>query len=137
MTDVRADAVVRTFWERMQARDWPGVAATLAVEVEVEWPATGERFRGREAVVGVNRAYPEGWAIHVVRLVPDPGGTTVVSEVEVPHEGVGVFAVASFWTVRDGLITRGREYWVRCAGEEAPPWRAAYAEQYDGRPQPG
>jgi ketosteroid isomerase-like protein len=127
--------VVRAYWERMQERDWAGVLAVLDPAVVVEWPASGERFAGAEAVVGVNRDYPEGWSIEVVRVVPGPDGV-VVSEVEVPQEGVGVFAAASFFQVRSGRIVYGREYWVGCAAEEPPPWRKAYAKRYDGRLSP-
>jgi len=129
-----ADEVVRTYWARMQARDWDGVRALLEPGAVVEWPATGERFDGADAVVAVNREYPEGWSIHVVRVVAGPDGTTVVSEVEVPQEGVGTFAVASFWHVRGGRIASGREYWVQCGGEEPPTWRRTYATRYTGRP---
>jgi ketosteroid isomerase-like protein len=123
--------VVREFWERLQARDWEGALARLAPGVMVDWPATGERFESAEAVVGVNRAYPEGWQIRVVRVVED--GDTVATEVEVPQEGLGVFAVASFWTVHDGLIRSGREFWVMASGDDPPEWRSAYARRYDGR----
>lgn len=128
-----ADEVVRSFWARVQARDWAGVHAVLAPDVVLEWPASGERFHGADAVVTINREYPEGWSIDVIRVVADPDGETVVSEVEVPQDGVGSFAAASFWQVRDGVITAGREYWVACAGEEPPPWRAPYATRYTGR----
>ena len=50
----------------------------------------------------------------------------VISEVEVPHVGVGVFRVASFWQVEGGKITSGREYWVTVAAEEPPNWRTAF-----------
>ena len=129
------DEVVTLYWQRMQARDWAGVHALLAPDVVVEWPASGERFEGPDAVVGVNRAYPDGWTIRVQRVVAGPDGDTAVSEVEVPQDDVGTFAVASFWQVRDGLISRGREYWVTCGGEEPPPWRARYATRWSGRPR--
>jgi ketosteroid isomerase-like protein len=125
-------ALVRRYWERMAERDWDGVGACLAPDVVMEWLASGERFVGRRAVVEVNRAYPEGWSIRVVAVVAD--GARVVSEVEVPHEDAGVFAVASVWTVRDGLLASAREYWVTCGADEPPAWRAAYASRYDGRP---
>lgn len=124
--------VVRAYWTRMQARDWAAVEAVLDPEVVVEWPATGERFAGPGAVVAVNRDYPEGWSIRVVRVVAGALGA-VASEVEVEQEGAGTFAAASFWRVRDGRVVHGREYWVGCAAEEAPAWRAGYAERYDGR----
>jgi ketosteroid isomerase-like protein len=128
-----AGQVVRRFWEQMQARDWPAAQALLVPDVLVEWPATGERFVGADAVIAVNRDYPEGWTIEVVSVVPGMDGVTAASEVEVVQEGVGVFAAASFWHLRVGLIERGREYWVQCGGDEPPPWRAGYASRYSGR----
>lgn len=115
--------MVRAVWARMQDRDWAGVGALLAEDVRVEWPVTGEVFRGRDAVVGVNAEYPEGWSIRVLRIVD--GGGTVVSEVAVPQDGVEHRAV-SFWTVRDGLVTEAREYWSVAGGEAPPAWRARF-----------
>ena len=134
--DVEPTEVVLAYWERMQARDWPGAMTLLDPGVVVEWPATGERFVGADAAVAVNRDYPEGWSIRVVQVLAATGDA-VVSEVEVSQEGVGVFAAASFWQVRSGRIVHGREYWVGCAAEEPPGWRAGYAERYDGRVTPG
>jgi ketosteroid isomerase-like protein len=117
--------VVTSLWEAIAARDWERMAELLHPDVVVEWPATGERFVGRANIVAANAEYPEGWSINVLRVVGD--GDCVVSEVEVPHEGLGVFRAASFWTVRDGLITSGREYWTGVGADEAPAWRAGYA----------
>jgi ketosteroid isomerase-like protein len=130
---MRNGEVVREFLTRMQARDWEGAHGLLAPDVVVEWPATGERFAGADAVVAVNRDYPEGWSIDVVGVVEATDGRTVLSEIEVPQEDVGVFAAASVWDVTGGVIVRGREYWVQCGGEEPPAWRANYAGRYTGR----
>jgi ketosteroid isomerase-like protein len=116
-------------WARMQARDWAGVGALLDPDVRVEWPVTGEVFRGRDAVVGVNAEYPEGWEIRVLRVL-DGGDGTAVSEVAVPQDGVEHRAV-SFWTLRDGLVTGAVEYWSVAGGETPPAWRERFrsAEQ--------
>ena len=53
-------------------------------------------------------------------------GDTVVAEVEVPQEGAGTFRVASFCTVRNGLVSHAVEYWVTVSGDEPPDWRAPY-----------
>ncbi len=119
--------VVQRFWAAIAARDWASMADLLHPDVVVEWPASGERIVGRDNVVAVNREYPEGWAIDVLRVIGDDD--VVVSEVEVPHQGLGVFRAASFWTVRDGLIVSGREYWIGVGAEEPPAWRSAYAEK--------
>jgi hypothetical protein len=42
---------------------------------------------------------------------------------------MGVFRVASFWTVRDGAIVAGREYWTGVGADPSPEWRAAYVER--------
>ncbi|MFD8428378.1 MULTISPECIES: nuclear transport factor 2 family protein [Streptomyces] len=117
-------AVVREFWARMQARDWAGLGALLADDLVVEWPVSAELIEGRANFVSVNAEYPEGWSIEVIRVVAD--GESVVSEVEVPHETVGVHRVVSLWTVRDGRITAGREYWTAPGSDPSPQWRAAF-----------
>ncbi|MEU6877842.1 nuclear transport factor 2 family protein [Streptomyces sp. NPDC046712] len=119
--------IVRGFWDRMQARDWAGLAALLADDLVVEWPVSGERIVGRENYVRVNAEYPEGWSIRVLRVVAQ--GEDVVSEVEVPHDTMGVHRVASFWTVRNGTITGGREYWTEVGSDPSPEWRAAYVQR--------
>ncbi|MGW9168326.1 nuclear transport factor 2 family protein [Agromyces sp. NPDC055658] len=118
--------VIRALWTRMQARDWAGVRALLADELVVEWFASLERIVGPENFVAVNAEYPEGWSIRIISIVAD--GDRVVSEVEVPHEGVGVFRAASFWRVREGLIVEGREYWTTRGGDAAPEWRRHLVE---------
>lgn len=121
---------MQAFWDRIQARDWEGMRETLHDDVVVDWPASGERFVGADNVVAVNREYPEGWSIHVLNIVSS--GDSVVSEVEVPHEGVGTFRVASFWHVRDGRIQRGTEYWIEVDQDEAPAWRQPFTDTGSG-----
>lgn len=118
--------VVASLWDAIAARDWARMADLLDPDVVVEWPATAERLIGRENVVAVNAEYPEGWSIRVLRVISD--GDVVVSEVEVPHEGLGVFRAASFWTVRDGRIMSGREYWIGLGADEPPQWRRPYTQ---------
>ncbi|MEU3111059.1 nuclear transport factor 2 family protein [Streptomyces albidoflavus] len=117
-------AVITALWARMQARDWSGVAALLAPDAVVDWPVSGERLPDREAYVAVNAAYPEGWTVQEPRVIAQ--GSTVVSEVRVDHEEVGTHVAVSFWTVENGLITSGREYWTMPGSDPSPPWRAPH-----------
>ncbi|MFU8851932.1 nuclear transport factor 2 family protein [Micromonospora sp. SL1-18] len=119
--------IVQELWDRMQARDWAGLGELLADDLVVEWPVSAERIVGRENYVRINAEYPEGWAIKVLRIVAD--GEVVVSEVEVPHDTMGVHRVASFWKVRDGKIVDGREYWTCLGSDPSPEWRAAYVQR--------
>ncbi|MFH9554601.1 nuclear transport factor 2 family protein [Streptomyces sp. NPDC051445] len=119
--------IVHALWERMQARDWSGLRDLLAEDLVVEWPVSGERIVGRAHYVRINAEYPEGWSIRVLRVVAE--GDQVVSEVEVPHETMGVHRVASFWTVRDGRVAAGREYWSELGSDPSPEWRAALVQR--------
>jgi ketosteroid isomerase-like protein len=123
--------VVRAFWGRIAAHDWPGARALLADDVVLDYPHTAERFVGADTVIRLNADYPDGWSIEVVDVVAD--GDRVVAEVEVPMVGVGIFAVASFATVAGGRIVRAREYWIKEAGAEPESARDHLAQRYDGR----
>lgn len=116
---------VRLLWERMEARDWDGVADQLHPDVVVDWPNTAERMRGRANFLAVQQAFGEGWHVQVLRIVD--GGDTVVSEIRVEREDERFFA-ASFFEVVDGKIVRAVEYWSDGEPQPAPEWRASWTE---------
>jgi limonene-1,2-epoxide hydrolase len=126
--------VVTEFWARIQARDWDGVAELLAEDVVLDWPNAHLQIRGRDNVVGFNRSYPEGWSIEVLNVVAD--GSTVASEVRVPHSTIGLFYALSVYEVEAGRIARGREYWVEDDPEVPPPERAHWFEPIGGSSAP-
>jgi ketosteroid isomerase-like protein len=109
----------------LRAATFSGIDASVADDLVVEWPVSGERIVGRGNYLSINAEYPEGWAIRVLRTVVD--GEVVVSEV--PHDTMGVHHVASFWTVRDGRIVIGREYWTSLGADPSPEWRAASVQR--------
>jgi ketosteroid isomerase-like protein len=122
---VEPSEVVAQLWRRIQARDWDSVGELLAEDFVLEWPHDLVRIRGRTNFVDFQRSYPEGWSIEVLRVVAE--GSTVVSEVRVPHPTVGPYYALSFFEVEDGRLTRGREYWVE-ERFELPGDRARWLE---------
>jgi limonene-1,2-epoxide hydrolase len=123
---VEPSEVVAELWARIQARNWDGVRELLAEDFMLDWPQDLVRIRGRENFVEFNRNYPEGWSIEVLRIVAE--GSTVVSEVRVPHPTVGPWFALSFFEVDGNRIGSGREYWVGEAYEEPAPERARWFE---------
>jgi hypothetical protein len=109
----------------MEARDWDAVAEQLHPDVVVDWPNTAERYRGRENYLGMQQEYPEGWHIHVLRIVDDDD--TVVSEVRVDQDGKRFFA-ASIFELEDERIVRAVEYWSEGEPQPPPAWRARWTE---------
>jgi ketosteroid isomerase-like protein len=123
---MNAATVVRELWTRAQARDWDGFGELVAEDAVIEWPVSSERIVGRANYVALNREYPEGWEIRILRVIGS--GDQAASEVEVPHKTLGLFRAASFWTVTDGQIVRATEYWTNPGSEEGSDDRAAYVE---------
>ena len=126
MSDADNIRAVQGLWELFQARRWDDAGELLHDDFVAKWPHSGERIRGRENFIAVNRNYPEGWAIQVLRIVAS--GEDVVSEVSVLHGG-STFYAASFFEMRDGKILRATEYWVEGDSEDPPQWRASWVER--------
>ncbi|MDX3540299.1 nuclear transport factor 2 family protein [Streptomyces sp. MB09-01] len=119
--------VVAQLWERIEARDWDGVAGLIAEDAVIEWPVSGERIVGRANFIAVNSddGYADERSVELLRILPD--GDLVVTEVEIPQDHV-VYRAVSLWTVRDGEIVEAREYWTSPGQDPAPRWRAGYVE---------
>ncbi len=121
-----SSAVIRELWACAQARDWVGFGDLIAEDAVFEYPVSAERIVGRANYVAINREYPEGWEIRVLRVVGS--GEEAASEVEVPHDTLGTFRVLSFWTVKNGKIVQGTDYWTVPGSDPRNPDRAAYVE---------
>jgi ketosteroid isomerase-like protein len=120
-----APEAVGRYWAAIAARDWSGLHGVLHPDVVLDCPVSDERITGPANVVAVNAEYSDGWSIRVLRLVSN--GDLVASEVEVPMAGVGVFRVLAWWTVGDGLLRHGTEYWTCLGADPVPQWRQAYS----------
>ena len=118
---VTPPAVVTQLYERFQARDWDGATRLLHADAQLHMPATDERLVGREQVIRLQREYPEPWGeLRVLRAASAPD--TAVAEIEIKAPD-GRYRCAAFWTVRDGLLYDGVEYWVTVGGMPADPAR--------------
>ncbi|MFD5887027.1 nuclear transport factor 2 family protein [Streptomyces sp. NPDC060334] len=120
-------SVVARLWERIEARDWDGIAELIAEDAVIEWPVSGERIVGRANFIAVlsDDADTDEASVEVLRILAD--GDLVVSEVEIPQDHV-VYRAVSLWTVRDGEVVGAREYWTSPGQDPAPRWRAGYVE---------
>ncbi|MEZ4365470.1 MAG: nuclear transport factor 2 family protein [Kofleriaceae bacterium] len=126
MNDVPSpEAVVREFWRRMATNDFFAVTQLLADDLVVEWPQSGERFRGATTFARVNAAYPTNgrWRFSLNQLVAS--GDQVVTQVSLT-DGHQPAEPISFFTVRDGRIVHLREYWPEPFAPAA--WRHALAD---------
>jgi ketosteroid isomerase-like protein len=116
--------VVERYWLEMGRNDWHAAAELLREDFVLEWPQSGECFRGRQSFIAVNANYPASgpWRFTVNRIVAE--ATTVVSDVSVTDGTIQARAV-TFFTVEDGRICRITEFWPDPFTPAA--WRSAWA----------
>lgn len=117
--------LVRQLYQAYQARDWQAAEAIVHPDAIVEMPATSERLAGRAQVVGFQRDYPEPWGNLTVLSVFDNSANEAAAQIEVRAPD-GLFRMAAFWEIWDGLLWHGTEYWVKVGGEQPPPGRARF-----------
>ena len=102
------EGVARDFAQRIDDRDWDGLAALLSPAFRGEYRHDGKTF-GRDAFVAFNADYPA-----VVRFVLEDlvvADDRAVLRSRVFNDDVD-FCVATFLTVTDGLITTLVEVWT-------------------------
>ncbi len=78
---------MRSFFERMQSRDWVGAGRCLLPSVHIEFTETGERFDGPN-FLAMNQAYPEGWSNDVIEIVES--ADRVAAQVRIDHGDDGM-----------------------------------------------
>jgi ketosteroid isomerase-like protein len=117
-------AVLMRFWEAVEQKDLDAMTAFAHPDIEMEWPQSGERFRGRDNAVGAllateERAEPTGEP----RIVGADNTWVVIAPVRYgsdPYWYIGLFEV------EDGLARRATEFFG--ASFPAQPGRASFAE---------
>lgn len=110
--------IVRQLYTAYQARDWPASERLLHPGVTMYLPSTGERLTSRDALMAFNRDFPEPWGDMTVRAVLTNGTDRAAAEIDVAEDGELAWRMAAFWQLKDGLLARGTEYWVRVTAPE-------------------
>jgi len=102
--------IVREFWRLMATNDFPSVCAVLAPDFICEWPQSNERIRGGGHFARMNTEYPSHgpWQFTINHIVSGPD--EAVSDVSIT-DGVQSARAISFFTIKEGLITRLVEFW--------------------------
>lgn len=102
-------ALLQAYVERLEARDWTGLASLLHPDVIYCLPQTREVVRGRDAFLRWNREYPDGWHLRLAAAYGDATGGAARIEADV--EGEGAATAILFVAVESGLITEVSDWW--------------------------
>lgn len=126
MADIRS--LVEEHWRASESGDRLAEHAMYAEDAILDYPQSGERFRGRAAIAAQRGGHPAERHFAVERILG--AGDLWVSEVVISYDGVPSYSVSIMQFV-DGEIAHETQYF----GEPfvAAASRAALAEAMPGR----
>jgi hypothetical protein len=119
--DVRAR--VQGHWDASERGDADAEHAIYAPDAILEYPQSGERFRGRSTIQAQRGGNPAERHFTVRRILG--AGEIWVSEVVITYDGVPTYSV-SVMEITDGLVTHETQYFADPF--PASPARAELAE---------
>ena len=119
--DIRAR--IQEHWEASERGDVDLEHAIYAEDAILDYPQSGERFRGRSQIQAQRGGHPADRHFTIRRIVG--GGDLWVSECEITYDGVPTCSV-SVMEVSGGLVTHETQYFADPF--PASPDRAALAE---------
>lgn len=100
-----------------------------------EFPQSGERFRGRDNIMAMNRSYSGSTGTKPsskLRRILKPGEAWVIEGTIDYGDGTPVSAVSIIETGPDGKIVKQTDYFANPF--PAPEWRKQYAEDKEPAP---
>jgi hypothetical protein len=125
-TDIRAR--LQQHWEASERGDLDAEHAIYAADAILDYPQSGERFRGRARIQAQRGGHPAERHFTIRRI--QGGGGLWVSECVITYDGVPTYSL-SVMEVSDGLVTHETQYFADPF--PAAPRRAALAEPVPAR----
>jgi SnoaL-like domain len=119
--DIRAR--LKEHWDASERGDVDVEHAIYADDAILDYPQSGERFRGRSRIQAQRGGHPAERHFTIRRIMG--GGGVWVSECVITYDGVPTYSV-SVMEISDGLVTHETQYFADPF--DAAPGRAALAE---------
>ncbi len=115
-------------WHASEIGDTEVEHAIYSTDAILDYPQSGERFRGRDTITAQRGAHPASRHFTVLRIV---GSADLwVSECIITYDGAASYSV-SIMEFADGYVVHETQYFADAFG--APEWRTALAEPMPGR----
>ena len=123
-----ARAAVEEHWRASEAGETEAEHAVYASDAILDYPQSGERFRGRETIAAQRGGHPADRHFTVLRITGS--GDLWVSECIITYDGVPSYSV-SIMEFAGEQVVHESQYFADPFG--SPGWRAALAEPMPGR----
>jgi hypothetical protein len=125
--DAETRARIEEHWTASELGDVEREHAIYAADAILDYPQSGERFRGRATIQQQRGGHPAERHFTIVRILG--GGDLWISECLISYDGVPTHSV-SVMEFADGLVTHETQYFADPF--EAPAARAPLAEPIPG-----
>ena len=130
--DARTRARIEEHWKASERGDIDTEHAIYAADAILDYPQSGERFRGRPKIQAQRGGHPAERHFTILRI--RGGGDLWVSECVITYDGAPTYSV-SIMEFNDDLVTHETQYFADPF--HAPSSRAALAEPIPDRDQIG
>jgi hypothetical protein len=128
--DAKTRAQREQHWAASESGDAETEHAIYAEDGILDYPQSGERFRGRSKIRAQRGGHPAERHFRVLRI--RGGGDLWVSECVITYDGAPTYSV-SIMAFADGLVAHETQYFADPF--PAAAWRAALAEPIPDRDQ--
>lgn len=122
-TDAERRAAIEQHWAASQAGDEAAEHAIYAEDAVLEYPQSGERFRGRRNIQGQRGHHPARREFVVQRV--RGSGELWISELVITYDGTP-YDTVSIMVFRTGYVVLETQYFAEPFAAAA--WRAQWAE---------
>jgi hypothetical protein len=126
--DSRNRAAIEEHWRASESGETEAEHAVYAEDAILDYPQSGERFRGRATIAAQRGGHPASRHFTVLRITG--GGNLWVSECVITYDGVPTHSVSIMEFARDQVVHETQYF---ADPFDAPASRAALAEPMPGR----
>jgi hypothetical protein len=127
-SDSQTKAAIKEHWQASERGDIEAEHAIYGVDAILDYPQSGERFRGRAAISAQRGGHPASRHFTVLRI--SGSGDLWISECVITYDEVPSYSV-SIMEFAQSLVVHETQYFANTFG--APEWRLALAEPMPGR----
>ncbi len=127
-SDSHRRTAIAEHWQASESGDTEVEHAIYSEDGILDYPQSGERFRGREAIAAQRSAHPADRHFSVLRITGR--GELWVSECLITYDGVPSYSVSVMEFGSDAVVHE-TQYFADPFG--APAWRTPLAESMPGR----
>lgn len=127
-SDARIMAAVEEHWHASERGDNETEHAIYSVDAILDYPQSGERFRGRASIAAQRGGHPANRHFTILRVTGS--GDLWVSECIITYDDVPSYSVSIMEFAHESVVHE-TQYFADAFG--APEWRMALAEPMPGR----